>query len=115
MNTLNDRQQATLARGLDALELATRRRRNRRRAVRGGAALSLVLLVGTVLYRASIPAPAALPGYVEIVRDDRQLVAELELANACERISRSGGELVVVECMLPEGDDAATPAVRPVG
>lgn len=115
MNTLNDRQQATLARGLGAFELAMRQRRNRRRAVRGGAALSLVLLFGTLLYRASVPAPAALPGYVEIVRDDRQLVAELELANACERISRSEGELVVVECMLPEGHDAPAQAERPVG
>jgi hypothetical protein len=45
--------------------------------------------------------PSRLPGYVELVRDDRQLAAELEFANACERVNRTGGRLIVVECMVP--------------
>jgi hypothetical protein len=44
-----------------------------------------------------------LPAYVEIIRDDWQLTAELELANACERIGREGGRLFIVECTRPQG------------
>jgi hypothetical protein len=47
----------------------------------------------------------SLPKYVEIIRGDVQLTAELELANACERISRSDGRLVVVECALHPSAD----------
>jgi hypothetical protein len=33
---------------------------------------------------------------------DAQVIAELELANACERIERAMGRVVVVECVVPE-------------
>lgn len=61
----------------------------------------LVAVAGLVLQRLVRPAPSPLPPYVEILVDDRQLVAELELANACERIGRVEGRLVVVECAVP--------------
>lgn len=101
MNTLTDRQQATLAQGLRAFERASRRRRLYRTVGQGALTGALVLAGGIVLYRVALTQPAGLPASVELVRDDRQLAAELELANACERFSRSSGRLVVVECMLP--------------
>ena len=70
-----------------------------------------------MLHRLTTATPSGLPAYVEIIRDDQQLAAELELADACERVNRTDGRLVVVECMIPESREA-TPAVRdasPVG
>jgi tellurite resistance protein len=101
MNTLTDRQQETLARGLSAFDSASRRRRNRRRVYRYGSVTAVVAVCAVLAHRASQPTPAGLPGYVELVRDDAQLSAELELANACERFSRTDGRLVVVECVVP--------------
>jgi len=101
MNTLTDRQQTILARGLSAFDQASRRRRARRRVAQGVAFASLLVACALLADRAIAPAPAGLPSYVELVRDDRQLAAELELANACERFSRTDGRLVVVECMVP--------------
>lgn len=101
MNTLTDRQQETLARGLVAFDDATRRRRRRTRAARAAVAVLLVCAVGALMHRSVTPSGTGLPAYVEFVRDDRQLAAELELANACERFSRTDGRLVVVECTVP--------------
>jgi len=117
MNTLTDRQQATLARGLSAFDESTRQRRSRRRALRGTLALLVVGGSGFMLHQLTTVTPSGLPAYVEIIRDDQQLAAELELADACERVNRSDGRLVVVECMIPELREA-TPAARdasPVG
>jgi hypothetical protein len=44
------------------------------------------------------PHAHGLPAYVEIIGDDLQLAAELEMANACERVARADGRLCVVEC-----------------
>jgi hypothetical protein len=111
MNTLTDRQQATLARGLSAFDESTRRRRSRRRALRGTLAVLVVGGSGFMLHRLTTATPSGLPAYVEIIRDDQQLAAELELADACERVNRTDGRLVVVECMIPESREA-TPAAR---
>ena len=45
------------------------------------------------------------------------LAAELELADACERVNRNEGRLVVVECMIPEARELApaTGGAGPVG
>ena len=64
-----------------------------------------------MLHRLTTATPSGLPAYVEIIRDDQQLAAELELADACERVNRTDGRLVVVECMIPESREA-TPAAR---
>jgi hypothetical protein len=101
MNTLNDRQRATLERGLAAFDAASRHRRVRRYVVRTTAAAVLVVACAWAARVATVSEPSRLPGYVELVRDDRQLAAELEFANACERVNRTGGRLVVVECMVP--------------
>lgn len=119
MHSLTDRQQSILANGLSAFDEATRRRRIRRRVVRGALVALVAGSVGLLmLLRPNQTAGPQLPAYVELIRDDQQLAAELELANACERVNRNEGRLVVVECMVP---DAAEPApvpagdVRPVG
>lgn len=101
MNTLNDRQRATLERGLAVFDAASRRRRVRRYVVGTASAAALVVTCSWIARLATVSEPSRLPGYVELVRDDRQLAAELEFANACERFSRTGGRLVVVECMVP--------------
>ena len=101
MNTLTDRQQEALAHGLAAFDLASRRRRIRRRVYRHGSIAAVVAVCAVLAHRATLPAPAGLPSYVELVRDDAQLAAELDLANACERFNRADGRLVVVECMVP--------------
>jgi len=101
VNTLTDRQQETLSRGLSAFDAASRRRRVRRRIHRVGSVAAIVAVCAVLADRASRRGPLPLPASVEIVRDDAQLSAELELANACERVSRVDGRLVVVECMVP--------------
>lgn len=106
MSNLTDRQKETLARGLDAFEKAARWRRSRSRALRGVAVLAIASLGAIALDRlvgsgASGLRGRGLPDYVEIIADDRALAAELELANACERIDRLDGRLVVVECVAP--------------
>ena len=105
MNSLTSRQQDTLARGLAAFEVAAGRRRARRRLARGAAVAVLALAGGIAFALLSDAGSHSLPAYVEIIRGDGQLTAELELASACERISRSDGRLVVVECVMhPAGD-----------
>ena len=101
MDTLNDRQRATLERGLAVFDAASRRRRVRRYVGRTASAAALVVAFAWIARLTTVSEPSRLPGYVELVRDDRQLAAELEFANACERFSRAGGRLVVVECMVP--------------
>lgn len=116
MNTLTDRQQATLARGLSAFDESTRRRRMRRRALQG--TLAVVALGGAgLMFSRWNDASSTLPAYVEIITDDRQLTAELELADACERVHRNEGRVVVVECMIPEARELApaTGDAGPVG
>lgn len=117
MNTLTDRQQATLARGLSAFDESTRRRRTRRRALQGTLAVVALGGVGLMLHRWNDASSSALPAYVEIISDDRQLTAELELADACERVNRNEGRIVVVECMIPESRELApaTGGAGPVG
>ena len=101
MNELNEIERRMLASGLSAFDEATRRRRHRRIAGRAVAAIALAAAAGLVTARAlRAPAPA-LPPYVEIIADDRQLAAELTLANACERFERNDLRLVVVECTHP--------------
>ena len=100
-NDENERRNEILARGLAAFDEAARRRRARRGAARVALAALVIGTAGLVVLRATRPAASTLPPYVEILVDDRQLVAELELANACERIGRIEGRLVVVECAVP--------------
>jgi hypothetical protein len=45
-----------------------------------------------------VPAPT-LPAYVELIRGDAELLGELQLASACERIERTDGQLRVLECV----------------
>lgn len=101
MNTLTDRQRETLARGLSAFDTASRRRRIQRHIHRVGAVAAVFVVCAVVAHRATRPESSGLPESVELVRDDAQLAAELELANACERFNRIDGRLVVVECMVP--------------
>ena len=101
MNTLNDSQQKTLALGLAAFDAAARRRRAIRRATRGAVAAALVIACVVVAGRVPPLESARLPDYVELIANDAQLTGELELANACERIDRHDGRLLVIECTLP--------------
>jgi hypothetical protein len=55
------------------------------------------------------PPAQGLPAYVEIIGDDLQLAAELELANACERVARADGRIRIVECIVT---DRALPGGR---
>lgn len=105
MNSLTDRQQDMLSRGLAAFDVAAGRRRVRRRLVRGAAVAALALAGGLMFTLLRDAGARSLPAYVEIIRGDGQLTAELELANACERISRSDGRLVVVECVMHPAAD----------
>lgn len=99
MNQLTSHQQEVLARGLSAFAAASRRRRLRRTAVRcsvGAAMLALVATTAILLRRTDAP---ELPAYVEIITGDLELMGELQLASACERIERMDGQLRVVECL----------------
>ena len=98
MNDLTPSQHRILARGLDAFDHAARRRRLRRAAVRTIAAAALAAACIVAVRSAVAPPASGLPAYVEIIRDDRQLAAELAHANACERFERAAGRLLVVEC-----------------
>lgn len=105
MSALTERQKDMLARGLSAFDASARSRRARRTAGRIGAAAAIAAAaaVTALIFRPS--GAQALPGYVQIIPDDTQLLAELELARACERVSRLDGRLVVVECVVhPTGD-----------
>lgn len=105
MSALTDRQKDMLARGLSEFEASARSRRARRTAGRAGAALAIAASAGIAALLLRPSGPPALPGYVQIIPDDAQLLAELELARACERVSRLDGRLVVVECVVhPAGD-----------
>ncbi len=81
------------------------------------------ILVGVTvaLYTTDGQQAIPLPAYVQILTSDAQVAAELELANACERIERTKGRVVVVECALPPlvpgdqmtpGGRAAPPTMR---
>jgi hypothetical protein len=98
MNDLTPAQHRILARGLDAFGHAARRRRLRQGAVRTIAAAALAAACIVAVRSAIAPPASGLPAYVEIIRDDRQLAAELAHANACERFERAAGRLLVVEC-----------------
>lgn len=116
MNQLSERRRKTLELGLNAFDRATRRRTARRRFVRG--TLVAALVAGAALAVAGLlrHGPRPLPPYVTLIADDQQLVTELALANACERIERRDGRLTVLECARPEiraeasKDRAVTPA-----
>jgi hypothetical protein len=114
MSGLTNRQEAMLARGLAEFDGVQTRRRRRRRALGGAVAACATIVAAVIAVQALTPPHATsddeprqvavgLPAYVEIIRDDWQLTAELELANACERIGREGGRLFIVECMRPQG------------
>ncbi|MFM7806728.1 MAG: hypothetical protein ACKPEA_02210 [Planctomycetota bacterium] len=105
MNTLTPRQQQALACGLSAFDQACRRRR----AWRGGSVVAILVGVTVALYTASKPRATPLPDYVRIMTSDAQVAAELELANACERIERAKGRVVVVECVVPPFAPAGDP------
>lgn len=106
-------QRAVLERGLAEFDRTVRRRHTRRRVVR--IALSSVAVVTIALIAMRFAAPPrgprgpvqivgrSLPSYVEVIRDDDHLTAELELASACERIGRSAGRIYVVECSHTRG------------
>ena len=105
MSALTDHQKDMLARGLSEFEGSTRSRRARRTAGRivAAVAIAAAAAVTALIFRPS--GAQALPDYVQIIPDDAQLLAELELARACERVSRMDGRLVVVECVVhPAGD-----------
>lgn len=109
----NFRREQVLARGLAAFDESARRRRTRRVAARVALATLLLAAGGLVVVRTVRPAASGLPAYVEILVDDRQLTAELELANACERIGRVEGRLVVVECAVPRSTGPSSPGSLP--
>ncbi len=108
-DTLTPDHQRMLARGLGEFDRSTARRRMRRRIMRGTVTAVLVVALALITARFG-PQPnsgterivamgkRALPAYVELINDDMQLTVELELARACERIGRRGGEVYVVEC-----------------
>lgn len=100
--------------GLAEFDRRVARRRRARGAVAGLGGMAAILLVAALAVvpggRTAAPPPGpvlvqlALPSYVEILDHDEQLVAELELADACERIGRSAGRLFVIECV--DGDSS---------
>lgn len=98
MNELTDRQRQILASGLSAFTTAARTRRMRRSVGRGVALTAIAVLAGVAVNTWLRPTAPGLPAYVEIIEGDLQLMDELQLASACERIERSGGRLHVVEC-----------------
>lgn len=101
--------QAALDRGLQAFDRRVAVRRVHRRIVRGVTSLAVVASLAWLAARYSahpdggriVVHRAPLPTYVEIIHDDIQLAAELDRANACERIGRRGGDIYVVECTRP--------------
>lgn len=102
MTDLTPRQLDTLARGLAAFDGAARARRSRRtagRAVLLVAGLAFAVVATDRMVRRPVQ---GLPAYVEIIGDDLQLAAELEMANACERVARAEGRIRIVEC-IPAG------------
>lgn len=101
MNPLTPRQQQALACGLSAFDQACLDRGRRRRAWRAGGVVAMLVGVTVALYTAGRQQTTPLPAYVRIMTSDAQVAAELELANACERIERAKGRVVVVECALP--------------
>lgn len=101
MTQLDERRRAMLARGLEAFDRTARRRRARRIAMPCAAALAMAASAAVLLHRVVPGAASGLPPSVELIVDDRDLAAELELARACERIDRTEGRLVVVECVAP--------------
>lgn len=101
MNDLTPRQRQTLDRGLATLRASSRARRSRRRTFVASALASSLILTGLAVGWLRRTDAAGLPAYVEIITDDRHLAAELEMANACERVSRDEGRLLVVECTAP--------------
>lgn len=99
MTDLSPRQQDTLSRGLAAFDAASRSRRSRRSMVRAGIAVACLGATVLAADRLLRSVPPRLPAYLEIISTDLQLVSELEMANACERIARTDGRLCVVECV----------------
>lgn len=100
MTDITPRQLDTLARGLAAFDGAAGARRSRRAVIRAsllfaGIAVAVIAADGMLN-----PTARGLPAYVEIIGDDLQLAAELEMANACERVARADGRLRVVECIV---------------
>lgn len=107
-----DRRSRILERGLAAFEARNHARRTLRIALGSGAGAALVAIAAILAIRFAtnetrsstndspqqIAEGRALPSYVELIHDDPTLVAELELARACERIDRRGGQVYVVEC-----------------
>ena len=97
MNQLTPRQQQVLSGGRAAFVAAVRARRLRRTV----SAAMAVALAGAVVAFASVQLvgdrPDMLPAYVEIIDGDPQLIRELELAGACERIERTDGRLRVLD------------------
>ena len=102
MNQLDERRRALLARGLEAFDRSVSMRRMRRRALAGGSALAVAAVALLAIERSGPVGRSGLPAHVEIIADDRDLAAELELARACERIDRIEGRLVVVECVAED-------------
>jgi uncharacterized membrane protein affecting hemolysin expression len=101
MNDLTDHQLQTLARGLAEFEHAHRRRRRRSVGAVASLAVAAAAAVAAAMLMVRAPDRHALPAYVEIIADDRVLTEELALASACERVERSAGRLVVLECTAP--------------
>jgi hypothetical protein len=103
MNQLTNRQQQALAAGLSAFTAAAHHRRARRVIARGAAVAVLLVAAVLAIGRLASPQPPRLPAYVEVIEGDHQLMGELQLASACERIERTDGRLRVVECvaMIP--------------
>ncbi len=121
MNSLTPRQLQALACGLSAFDQACVDRTRRRRMRRGAGVFGAAVGIAVAMYAASQPRTTRLPAYVRMMTSDAQVAAELELANACERIERAKGRVVVVECALPPlvpddqvvpGGRAALPAMR---
>jgi hypothetical protein len=108
---MNDSRRITLERGLAAFDAAVAARRARRRAAAGAVALLAVVAGALIAQRFLAPAAMpdadlrlaarSLPDYVQLITDDEHLNVELALADACERIGRSGGRVYVVECSAP--------------
>jgi len=116
MNVLSPRQQQALAFGLSAFDRACLARRRARRAWSVGGVLALALAIGLMV--SHMQRATRLPDYVQILSSDAQVTAELELANACERIRRTENRVVVVECAWPAtaGEGGSQPERdRPAG
>ena len=116
MNTLTPRQQQALACGLSAFDRACLARRRARRARFAGGVAAAAIGIGVFVL--NLRQPTRLPEYVQILSSDAQVTAELELANACERIRRTENRVVVVECALPAvaGEGGSQPErERPAG